>query len=82
MINEIVSLMTIYGLMAFVGDIVSEADTQNDIGFALICLTVLNFIENSVPIVLQVKDYCRRVYIRRKNMREHQKMLAQKEEAT
>ena len=50
--NEIVSLMTISILMAFVGDFVNEAEQQNEIGFYMIGLTVLNFVVNLVPIII------------------------------
>ena len=73
--NEFMSLITLYMLMTFSGDFVSLASTQNDVGYLLIGFTVLNFTINSVPIVIQIKNYFKRLYHRVKGRENIQKQL-------
>ena len=41
--------------MALSGDFVNKVETQTDIGYSMIGLTVLNFAINSVPIGYDIK---------------------------
>ena len=61
-INELVTLITLYILMCFTDQFVSKAETRLYIGFVLIGITGCNFLINLVPLLFKViKDACRKI---------------------
>ena len=65
-INEFVIIVTIYFLSLFLGEFVADAAMRENLGFALIVFTMLNFSVNILPplfnMLRSMFRYCRRRY--------------------
>ena len=76
-LNELVTIVTIYFLLCYTGQFVLDLKTRDQLGIAMICLTVLNFLINSVPIILSLKDEIQRRY-RMSKVNKYKKELQEK----
>ena len=64
-LNEYASLITLYCLLFFTGNVITDGETRQFLGFILIGICLINMSINFVPIVMQVKLSCRKRYYKR-----------------
>jgi hypothetical protein len=67
-LNEVTVIFIIYFLMCFLGSFIANAEKREILGFAMIAVTLLNFLINILPIILKSRIYIKhygRKYIRK-----------------
>ena len=64
LINESVILLTVYFLLMFSGEFVTDGEAHNDIGKYMIRLTIVSFAITGLFILSQLKAPLRRAYLK------------------
>lgn len=65
-INEIAIIYTIYMMMLFTNDFISDGETRQTMGLATIGISAVNFGANGIPIFVGFKTACRQKAIEKK----------------
>ena len=65
-INEFACLITIYFMLLFVDLYIYDAETRGWVGLVLMGITGINFLVNMLPVLIEVKQTCRRSYAQRR----------------
>ena len=64
-INEIVTLVTIYLLCLFTGDVIKDSNTREMIGLVVILLTIFNFLGSTIVSCFEIYHVIRQRYLMR-----------------
>ena len=78
LLNELVTLLVLYCLLLFIRDVIQDSLMLEYIGMAIIGVSVLNFLINSLPLMLHFKLFisklCKKCQVRKKRKEMLKKM--------